>query len=245
VALFKGSMRFSLVAVFLFVLVGCQTAQERRVTLLKDRVDKLRPLAHWAPVQCRIEAHLTAPTRARYRAMFPNEKDILAAEALVYTWHARETASHVVPSESTPLTQNYRSFLEATLDLLLQVHFVRSPFDELTVHPNDVVAADDKVFIRTSGEYGIYLDPKEFVIETRTRSHGVLTAHYALGEGGEYLPSSLSQDLKATRVVLDRFEWDNVPVAGRRMIKAVWLSVGESDKTIDHSLIYFLDCNRD
>src|SRR4051812_33837416 len=110
--------RFLLCACLLAV-AGCQTVHEKNLALITDRAEKLKPLGHWRPVSCRLEAHLTEPAIARYREMFPQEGAPLNENRLTYTWRARSTSCEVTPLAASPLFKNHKGFMEAAVCLLL------------------------------------------------------------------------------------------------------------------------------
>lgn len=222
-------------SLFVF-LVGCQTAQQKRESLVADRRDKLKPLSTFRPVRCSVEARLTQPALARYREMYPGED----ASMLEYTWHARESTCDVQPRADSKTSANYQGFLETAMCVLMQVHWVNSPFDEMTI--DAVEEKDARVHIGKSPN-GLYLDPTSFSLETRTSKHGTLIAQYER-DRGDYLPSRLVQKTrKGTQIVLDDFEWGD-EAAGRRMVRSFLISVGE-EKPLEHSRVVFKDCRPD
>lgn len=210
--------------------------------LLRDRVEKLKPLSTWKPAWCRVDARLTQPAIARYKEMFPDEIDKLTAESLAYTWKARETACEITPLDSSPLTRNYASFLDTAMCVLMQVHWVNSPFDELKVGADDIGERDGQVHIRAgeSDDLGLFVDPRTVAVETRTKGRGVLRAAYAEVDG-TWLPQRLVQRTAGADFVVDTIEWSDTYVGARRMPHSLWISVGE-DKPVQHSQLVFSDC---
>lgn len=228
-------------AFFLGFCVGCQSVQEKNMALISDRAQKLKPLSYWRPTWCRIEAHLTEPAMARYREMFPAEENNVR-ETMVYTWKARKTTCEITSFDSSPLINNHKAFLETAFCMLLQTHWVNSPFDELPIKPDDVDKVNDHVHIKTSSEpgLGVYLDPKELKIETRTKSHGTIRADYGSLDN-EWLPQRIEQQLPKQDLVLDMFEYDPKPLNGRPTLKSFWISVGE-DKPFQHTHVELQNC---
>jgi hypothetical protein len=235
--------------IFVVLVVGalaCQTAQERRVDLLRDRVGKLSALSTFRPAWCRVDVHLTSPAAARYRELFPDDKEF-SGEDLHYTWKARENRCEISSLQKGPAAKNYQSFLENALCLLMQVHWVNSPFDELKVQE---LEDDDqgRLHIRSPGDtpgLGLFIepDPKSVVVETHTKSRGLLRAIYGETEG-HWLPTSLEQQIKDTRFVVDQFEWSERAVGARRFPRSLWISLAEpaKDQARPHSQLHFSDC---
>lgn len=223
-------------SLFVF-LVGCQTAQQKRESLVADRRDKLKPLSTFHPVRCSVEARLTQPALARYREMFSGED----ASTLEFNWHARESSCDISARDgSSKIATNYQGFLETAMCVLMQVHWVNSPFDEMSI---DAVNEKDARVHIGKGTNGLYLDPTSFIIETRTPKHGTLIAQYER-DRGDYLPSRLTQKTrKGTQIVLDDFEWGD-EVAGRRMVRSFLISAGD-EKPLEHSRVVFKDCRPD
>jgi len=237
-----------LAAIAILFMCGCQTPAQKNMSLLEDRVTKLRPLSKWTPRWCRVEARLTEPARARYEALFSSES---VPEVLSYTWKAYESRCEVTRLDSSQVSQNYKSFLETGLCLLLQTHYVNSPFDELMVLPKDLSVVEGRVQLRTSpddGDVGLFLTPgKEFLIETKTRQRGRLMARYeakgsARDEAGPretaWLPVLLEHHSLGLVFVVDQITYDG------RMIKSLRVSVGEEGKVIPHSDVLFEGCQK-
>lgn len=245
-AKFRWDIRILALLLAATTLTGCQTAAQRRVSLLKDRVDKLKPLSHFQPLTCQIEAELTAPARARYAALYPEDVAVIEEPHLEFVWHARRDASDLTASSPSAFMRNFAQFIGPAIKMLLQVYWVHSPFDDLRVRPEDVIeASDGRVFLRTEEgkSFGLYLSDQRFELETRTKGHGQLSAEYALNKT-DWLPIRMEQDFGPTQLILDRFEWAEVPVVGRRVISAVWLKAGQG-KALDHAHLFFKDCHSD
>lgn len=220
-------------------LVGCQTSN---LEFVSQRATQLKPLNSWHPTWCQVEARLTQPALARYREML-GEVD---ADTLTYTWKARKTSCEMLPLQKSKLVESHKAFMDTAMCLLLQVHFVNSPFADLPFKPEDIVKKDgDIIQIRASAKdpaLGIYLDPKEVKVETRTKSRGTFIAVYALSEN-EYLPARIEQVLPspASHVVLDQFEYETSRLNGRRMIKSFWISAGE-EAVHPHTQVFLSSC---
>ncbi|NJL25978.1 MAG: hypothetical protein HC902_12975 [Calothrix sp. SM1_5_4] len=226
--------------IFFCFAAGCQSTSH--VNLVRERAEKLKPLSTFRPAWCRVEARLTQPAAARYKEIFPDESDRL--EALTFTWKARETFCEVTPLDRTPVSANYGAFVESAMCLLMQVHWVNSPFDELKIAPDTVEQRDGSVRLRTGGgtdpDLGIFVEKEAFVVETRTKSRGRLRAEYVEMEG-EWLPAKLSQDLNGKKFTVAEFDWAADKLSGRRMPKSLWISVGE-ETAFRHSELVFHDC---
>ena len=231
---------------FVFVcvvfLTGCQTVEQKNEALVRDRIEKLKPLSIWKPTWCRVSTHLTQPAIARYREMFPEEVDKLTEESWAYTWKARETVCEVSALDKSPMLQNHKGFIESAFCLLLQTHYVNSPFDELKISPSSIVKNGERVQIRTSLEddLGLFLDPIDFKVETKTKSRGVLSARYSSHEG-DWLPDHLEYHSPTSTIVVDTIEYAEVKLSGKRMIKSFWISVGD-DKTLQHTQVELSAC---
>jgi hypothetical protein len=126
--------------------------------------------------------------------------------------------------------------------VLMQVHWVNSPFDELKVGPDDIGERDGRVHIRAGGseDLGLFVDPETVAVETRTKGRGVLRAAYTPVDGA-WLPQKLVQRTAETDFVVDAIEWSDTYVGTRRMPSSLWISVGE-DKPVRHSQLVFNDC---
>lgn len=240
----RGSW-FRIILPVVLLLASCQTAQEKSVYIVKDRVEKLRPLSKWSRSWCQVETHLTQPAIARYRQMFPSEVDKILLSGWTYTWRASEASCELKPSVESPAVKNHMSFMQDAFCMLLQVHFVNSPFDSLSVPASNFVMEEGKAHIIASGDphLGIFLDPTNFVVETRTKSRGVLSAMYSQHEG-EWLPSRLAQDMASYHLILDEIEYADVKISGRRQIKSFWISVG-AEQPLKHTQVVLNNCQKD
>lgn len=192
-------------------------------------MEKLKPLSSWKSRECRLEVELTQPAVARYRTLFPTDEKQLLKTPWVYIWFARESACEVRPEARTPATTNMQSFLNTAVCILLQTHYVNSPFDELA--PEQVEERPGAIFLRASGELGMLLPRDRFHIETRTRGRGVLQADYS--DAG--LPTRLEQKVGETSFVVDEFEWDG------RDLKSFWIFAG-GERAFRHSQVRVASC---
>ena len=227
--------------VLAIALGGCQSTQEINLALVRDRAEKLKPYGNWLPTWCRVEARLTQPAMSRYRELLKTDK--LGSDVLTYTWKARKNVCEVLPLEPSELAKNHKAFLDTAMCMILQVHFVNSPFSELPVTPKDIVSSEGRVQIRTANgdpKLGIFVDPKQMTIETRTKSRGTFTAVYAEFDR-EWLPTRIEQRLGNTVILLDEFQYGDRRLNGRRMPSAVWISAGE-EKPLPHTQIFLSDC---
>jgi len=220
---------------------GCQTAQQRSQQLVQQRVGELKHLSQWNPTWCQVDTRLTQPAMARYREMFPLESEVLAQETWGYTWKSRKSTCEITPLDSSPVTRNHQGFLETSICLLLQAHYVNSPFDELDL--NDIQAVGPLTQIRAGAnpDLGIFLPRDSMTVETRTKSRGVLHAIYD-NQNGPWLPRRLEQRHGATSVVVDEIEYDpDAGSAARPMLKSFWISVG-AEQVFRHSQVQFSGC---
>jgi hypothetical protein len=225
----------------LLFLFGCQSLQEKNIDLIKDRAEKLKPLSTWRPTWCRLEAHLTQPAMARYRQMFPEED--FDEDVLAYTWKARKATCEISALQPSTLTKSHQGFLETAMCILLQVHWINSPFEGLEFAPQDVDNEEKLVHIRPpeiDKKLGVYLDPVAFIIETRTKSRGILKVAYSEHDH-DWLPDRLEQDMPGARVVVDGLEYSNARVGGRRMLKSFWISVGD-ETPFRHTQVMVSEC---
>lgn len=234
---------FKILNVFMLAtaLIGCQTVQEKNLALIRESADKLKAYASWQPTWCRVEARLTQPAMARYREML--KVDNPGSDVVTYTWKARKNVCEVTPLEPSELAKNHKAFLETALCMLWQVHYVNSPFSELNFSANDVVSANNRVQIRTTPNdvnLGIFLDPQQMYVETRTKSRGVLSAQYVALDG-EWLPSKIEQKQDQRLLVLDEIQFGDRRLNGRRLPSSIWISVGDV-KTHPHTQLLFSDC---
>jgi hypothetical protein len=237
-------------------LAACQTAQQKNLKFLGDRVEKLKPLSSWRSSQCAVSVGLTEPAKARFKELFPEETDQIAREDWAYTWSARETTCDIRPVDIGPAVKSQKEFLDTAFCLLLQVHYVNSPFDDLKVEPNDVVGVkrlttaggdgatyrDEEVVHIVSGndkDLGIYLPRDRMVVETRTRSHGLLVAEYGDLEG-RWLPIHLEQRRGNLIFELEDFKYAET-VKNRRMLDSFWIKLS-GEKSFLQSKVNIKNC---
>lgn len=232
---------------FLFLLValvGCQSVQEKNQAVVRSDFERLKPLSTWQPTWCKVDTHLTPAALARYGEMFPDEKDVLAQDTWSYTWKARETSCEITALDSSPVIANHHGFLETAFCLLLQTHYVNSPFDELKISPEDISRTDnEQVQIRTAPsepDLGLFLDPQRLHIETHTKSRGIIRADYS-EINHQWLPTRLEQRLPKETLVIEDIKYSDVPVGGRRMIQSFWIAVGE-DQALRHTQVSLYNC---
>lgn len=223
---------------FLLAIMACQTAQQKSLHLVANRTEQLKPLSTWKSTWCQLEVELTQPTQARYQEMFPQEN---VTNTMRYTWRALESSCEILPNGTGQALKNQQAFLETSLCLLLQVHYVNSPFDELIIKDSDVEAVGEVTHIRSGKDpaLGIFLPSEKFVLETRTRNRGVLKAEYSEYSRDLWLPSRLEQSLGDTLLRVDDIEYGT---EARPLIKSFLISVGSSQKPIRQSKVSFTDC---
>lgn len=237
-------------------LAACQTAQQKNVALLKDRVEKLKPLSSWRSSYCEVSVELTEPAKARFKEIYPSEVDQISRADWAYTWSARENMCEIRAMDIGPAAKSQKEFLETAFCLLLQVHYVNSPFDELKVEPRDIVGMtrlstaggdgatyrdEEVVHIQTGSDkdLGIYLPRDKTTIETRTRSRGLLVAEY--GEvGGRWLPTHLEQRRGNLVFELQDFKYAEA-VQNRAMLESFWIKLG-GEKTFLQSKVSVKNC---
>lgn len=228
--------------VSLVFLSGCQLSQHRAMSLIGDRAQKLKPLSRWQQATCEVEARLTSPSIEHYKRILPTEKDALASGGWTFRWHARESSCEVTTTATGEAARTQKGLLDTALCTLLQVHWVNSPFDELQIASEQVELKDNVVRIRApmQPELGLYLPTDQFLIETRTKSRGNFQATYA-PIANEWLPKRIEVRSGKTVLALDEFEFDEMRIDGRRMIKSVWLELGE-DRSLRQAQLVFTDC---
>jgi hypothetical protein len=232
----RGRGAALLSAVLCFCLSGCQTAQQKSEALVADRASQLKHLSTYKPTWCQVETELTEPARARYENMFPTE----SASDLSFVWRARESTCELSPLKPSAIAKSQQAFLETSLCLLMQVHFVNSPFDELAMSPSDIRPVEPFAHIRAgqNPDLGIFLPRDSVTVETRTKTRGILRAEYA-SRNGVMLPSRLEQSLPSTQFVIEEIDYD---MSGPRpLLKSFWISIG-AEKPLRHSQAVFRDC---
>jgi hypothetical protein len=196
-----------------------------------------------------VTTELTEPAKARYREMFPEERARLDEPTWTYLWRARETGCEIRSPENTPLIKSHKQLLDTVFCILLQAHFVNSPFDELKISSENVARRADRVLISTgnSPDLGIFVDPDKFVIETRTRTLGALLASYSEKGGHDswvrerWLPDRLEQRNEKSVVVVDAIDYGPLAIYGRTMIQGFNISLGEHQAAL-HTRVRLSGC---
>ena len=221
------------------IICGCQTSYKKNVAIVEDRVDKLKPLSDWSAVKCEVKVSLTEPARARFKEMFPKDK---IKEPWIYTWKAREVACEVHPHKSTKKTEAQKTFLETAFCVLLQTHFVNSPFDQLRLSDDAVKNADQFVQLKTSldNDVGIFLSKNDFIVETRTKSRGQLEVKYT-EQNKVWVPTYLAHHDKGAILSLNDFDYKFGP---RQALKSFWIFIGQ-EQPLRHSIVEIKNCKRD
>lgn len=245
-----------LVLLSFLALGACQTAQQKNLRFLADRVEKLKPLSSWRSSQCDVSVELTEPAKARFKELFPEETDQIHRDDWAYTWSARETTCDIRALDIGPAVKSQKEFLDTAFCLLLQVHYVNSPFDDLKVEPADVVGVkrlttaggdgatyrDEEIVHIVSGsdkDLGIYLPPDGVVVETRTRGHGLLVAEYG-DIAGRWLPVHLEQRRGNLIFQLEDFKYAEA-VEDRRGLESFWIKFG-GEKSVLQSKVNVKNC---
>lgn len=221
---------------FFLALAACQTAQQRSEKLVMKRAAQLKHLSSWRPMWCQVDTELTEPAKARYEEMFPSE----SASDLSYVWRSRESSCEITPMKPSAIAKSQQAFLETALCLLMQVHFVNSPFDELAMASSDIEPVGELTHIRSgaNADLGIFLLPDVPTVETRTKSRGILRAEYA-EQAGVLLPKRLEQNRMGTLFVVDDIVYDLS--AARPQLKSFWMEAG-TETPLRHSQAQFRDC---
>jgi len=128
---------------------------------------------------------------------------------------------------------------------MFEVYWVNSPFEDLQIVPRDIQnEKDGRIHIEGSmidKDLGLYLDPVNFNIDTRTKSHGVLKSTYSQIQG-QWIPVKLEQVTNKADLVVDEIEYDTVPVGGRKLVKSLWISVGDTGQPLQHTHVTFTGC---
>jgi hypothetical protein len=232
----------SWIIILCLCLAGCQSVQEKNLELIRQRADQLHALNNWAPTWCRVETHLTKPTVARYSELYPDEKTKLAEETWAYTWKARKNSCEVTTLEPSPMTKNHQVFLDTAFCTLLQTHWVNSPFAELHVDPKDIVTDHEKVHIRFAEDspLGIYLDPKNFCLQTKTKGGRTLNVTYSQ-RGENWLPESLVQTTGKLVIRVDGLTFRDSRLNGRPELASFWISAGETTP-LQHTQVELSNC---
>ena len=244
--------RLSLFIVLVY-MVACQSAPEKRRALVQDRIAKLSGLGSPAPMRCLILAHLTDPATARYTKLFPD--DALDTRAMTFDYRVDPNSCEVKPLEPGAVTRNYQSFLHTALCVLLQSHFVNSPFDGIEIADRDIEAENkdgERVRIRRGGgDLGLYLEPDRFDIETRTRARGIFKAAYT-EQGRRWLPSRVEQIQGKSRFVIDQLQYDLPRRGGRTLLRSFDISLAEAPTVesaaappVKQSRVELTDCRAD
>ncbi len=230
-------LKHILLSLFSVVLLSaCQTAQQKSEALVAQRVAQLKHLSTYKPTWCQVDTELTEPARARFEEMFPSE----SASDLTYVWRSRESACEISPMKTSAIAHGQQVFLETSLCLLMQVHFVNSPFDELAMSPSDIEAVEALTHIRAgqNPDLGIFLPRDSVTVETRTKNRGILRVEYA-DRNGVMLPTRLEQARIGTQFVIEDIDYD---LSGPRpMLKSFWIAIG-AEKPLRHSQAIVRDC---
>ena len=238
--------RISLLGIFLFL--GCQSAPLSRRALLEDRVTKLKPLGQKAPMRCLMLVQLTEPARARYQRMFQGE--LLDSRAMTFTYRVSPETCGVIPLEPGIVAEREKSILQTALCVIVQTHFIHSPFEGLHPAESDLEteAETGRVHIRQgTGDLGLYLDPKAVALETRTRARGDFLATYS-DRAGRWLPDFIEHRMGASKIRLDHFVFAAFRNQSPAWMRGFDLSLGSAaegpdpNAVIKHALVELADC---
>lgn len=253
-------LKIIFLSLVLVILTSCQSVQQKNKELVRDRVAKLQPLSRWQPMQCRLSTQITAPARARYEDMFPKEKEKLKADRWNYLWRAHQHDCAVVNLDSTPLIENHKSLLSTAVCVLLQTHYINSPFDGPDFGDAKLVRTgkkgeDERVQIQTGPEpeLGIFVSHDilkdqtqptvgaRFSIETRTKARGQFTAMYGEFAGHQWLPERIEQRQGDTVIAVENIEYNSTMIFGRAMLRAFTISVGNQE-SVTHTRVHVVGC---
>jgi hypothetical protein len=89
-------------------------------------------------------------------------------------------------------------------------------------------------------DLGIYLDPKTFRLETRTKSRGTITVDYE-AVGGAWVPSRMAQRVDHVAVVVDQMEYEPPRGTERPRLRGFVINVGD-EKARPHSDVTVTEC---
>jgi hypothetical protein len=129
--------------------------------------------------------------------------------------------------------------------MLVQVHWVNSPFTDLKFSEKDVHDENGVAHIRIASEpeLGLFLNPEHFQIETKTKSRGVLRAEYRL-VGEEPRPVELQQVLPKSVLRVSDIEFSVDQLNGRSLLKKFSISVGEKNP-VPYATVEVHDCHNE
>lgn len=240
---FFGRFPLSILAAGAVLLtVGCTSIAKRNLQFVEERAEKLRHLSSYEPTWCRVEVKLTEPAAARYAQMFPEES--LNVGGLTYTWKASESRCEVTPLQKSKISENHKGFMEQAMCLLLHTHWINSPFDELKISPDNVEGSEKSVRLSSgsSPDLGVFLDRKEFLIETKTKSRGIFLARYASMDG-QWQPQRIEHHSAGNTFVIDQFSYGRPSVTSRASLDGFWILLG-TEQPFAHTQVMISDCRR-
>ncbi len=218
------------------LVCGCQTQRQKDLSLVRDRYLKLKPLSSYSSTVCEIESRPTQPALARFQQM---SKEKVNADSWKFTWRQTETRCEIKPHDkNSKIAAAQIAFLETGFCLLLQSHYVNSPFDELPVKADDIKSVEGVVQVGPA----ISLARDEFLISTKTKAHGDLRARYRFEESlNQWVPWEIEQRTDQFILSLTDLVYGSPQVGNRFSVKSATLSVG-TERLIKHSDLQVMDC---
>ncbi|MGE4132200.1 MAG: hypothetical protein AB7F86_11220 [Bdellovibrionales bacterium] len=238
----KVSFTLSWVLGIVVFISGCQTPQQRDTSLVRDRMEKLKPLSKYSSTVCELKVEPTAPAKARFAQMFPGQVEGLRSEDWVYKWRQTENYCQISASSTSVVIKEQKSFLQSSFCRLLQAYYVNSPFDELKGGVENIHSRPEAVQIswKKDSDFGIYLDRSKVGFVTKTKSRGELSADYRRF-GSVYLPERLEQKHGEVRMLIDQIQYASKEQEGRRPIESMWFSMG-NEKPMAQAKITVQNC---
>lgn len=234
----RGPLVFACLA-----LLSCQSVEQRNGDLIETRRKQLQTLSHWKSQTCTIRADLSEPAKARYDRLFANSKKKRRIDEYLwkYEWRAREVKCEIKPLGKSEAERDFLNILTATVCVLLHVHWVNSPFDELDLSKMPVQDQSDWVQLGPELK-GIRIAKKGVRIDTDTPARGRFSAAYEK-DGGEWLPKHLEHTSHESRIVIGEMFYDGNKFGGRRPLNRFSLYVGNSEtEPWMHSTVYIENC---
>ncbi len=227
----------------LLQVLGCQTAQQRDFEFASSRTTQLKPLSSWPATQCRVRVQLTEPALARYREMHP---DLVIEAVNHWRWLANERGCELrsLTLENSPVLESQKALLANVFCVLLQTHYVNSPFDDIVFEPQHIHSNLETVQIRLGErpELGLFLKRDQFRIDTVTQSRGTFGATYAeVLQRQTWLPERIEQRKDSAGITLDNLHYTGTTINGRPMLRSFTVQLGE-EQTVPHSQVVINRC---
>ncbi len=221
---FKKLKPIAIVMIFLS-LAACQTVQERNQRLVDLRKKQLSSLSEWRGQECRVQSQLTEPARARYKRLFEMQGEQPKSE-YEYKWEAREARCEFLPVDKSEISKSMAELLRGVFCIMLQVHFVNSPFDGLDVERMQI--HDEPMAVRIGrDELGLRLTKDKFELETAAGSRGQFYVTYQ-DLSGDWLPSKIIHISNKSTIQLSDFEFTSDKKFGRRALTSLVIDIGDA-----------------